>query len=295
MLELDRLKVERQTHPDLSPLSPFLLTVEYAEHARREFHADSHYALQICMVLHGEAEVILEDSVRTCFPGEIWWTMCWEPHAYRLLGRRNFVIAVNIDIEQLGDCGPFSGCNWLLPFIADPAIRFSPRDDRERGEYLAEGKALLHLARRHQTNWRMEAWLRIHRLILQSVNAMEHTHPELCEGGGIHEQFSRIKPVLNAVWTAEAPPPSLTAAAKLCSLSTSRFSELFRKSMGVSYGKFALRVRMSNAARDLISGRLTQDEIAERWGFFDASHFCHAFKSFYRTTPKQFVMRKSLI
>ena len=63
--------------------------------------------------------------------------------------------------------------------------------------------------------------------------------------------------------------------------------------MGVSYGKFALRVRMSNAAKDLMSGRYTLEEIAIKWGFFDSAHFCHSFKKFYGVSPSKFVSRKN--
>ena len=104
--------------------------------------------------------------------------------------------------------------------------------------------------------------------------------------------FTRIRYALNKVWSSETRPPSLSEAARMCSLSPSRFSELFRRTMGVSYGKFALRVRMSNAAKDLLSGRFSLDEIAQKWGFFDSAHFCHSFKSFYRVSPRQFVSRK---
>ncbi|MBO5959854.1 MAG: helix-turn-helix transcriptional regulator, partial [Lentisphaeria bacterium] len=88
-------------------------------------------------------------------------------------------------------------------------------------------------------------------------------------------------------------PPSLSEAAKMCALSPSRFSELFRRTMGVSYGKFAIRVRMSNAAKDLLSGRFSLEEISQKWGFFDSAHFCHSFKKFYRISPSQFVSRKT--
>lgn len=65
--------------------------------------------------------------------------------------------------------------------------------------------------------------------------------------------------------------------------------------MGVSYGKFAIRVRMSNAAKDLLAGKLSLDEVAQKWGFFDSAHFCHAFKKFYRVSPGQFITRKPLV
>ena len=95
-------------------------------------------------MLHGSAEVIFEDFNRTFQEGELWWNMCWEPHAYRFTGKRNFVLAINIDVEQLGSCSPFSGCNWLAPFVASPEERYCPETDRERRYILHTGKELYH-------------------------------------------------------------------------------------------------------------------------------------------------------
>ena len=292
---LNEIPVERQTHPDLSLLSPFGLAVEYSEHPGTDFHGDSHYALQICIVLHGKAELILANQTRTYGPGELWWTMCWEPHAYRLAGKRNFVLAVNLDIEALGDCGPCSACDWLTPFTADPAERYLPRNDSQRTEIVNTGRRLFHLHCRQPPNWKIEAWLLIHQMILNAVNRMNENQSDPGRRSGTFRAFARIRNALDTIWRLDARPPSLSEAAKLCSLSPSRFSELFRESMGVSYGKFALRVRMSNAARDLLTGRMTLEEIAEKWGFFDSAHFCHAFKKFYMTSPGRFVTRKSFI
>ncbi len=244
-------------------------------------------------MLHGAAEVIFEDFNRTFQEGELWWNMCWEPHAYRFTGKRNFVLAINIDVEQLGSCSPFSGCNWLAPFVASPEERYCPETDRERRYILHTGKELYHLYRHQESNWRIACWLLIHQLLLYAINRMEWTELDGTMERESANSFSRIRQALNRVWTSEARPPTLTEAAKMCSLSPSRFSELFRRTMGVSYGKFAIRVRMSNAAKDLMSERFTLEEIAEKWGFFDSAHFCHSFKKFYRVSPSQFVSRKN--
>ena len=295
MADLSRIKVEKQTHPDLSILSPFDIASEYSRLPSDEFRGDSHYALQVCIVLHGAAELVFEDYTRIYRSGELWWNMCWEPHAYRFIGKRTFVVAVNLDVEQLGACSPFGGCNWLVPFIAESRLRFCPVSKKDRSFVLETGKTLFHLSRKKENNWKIRSWLMIHDLLLLAIRRMEQSAQQPDDMEKRRESlnsFSRIRYALNKVWSSETRPPSLSEAARMCSLSPSRFSELFRRTMGVSYGRFALRVRMSNAARDLLSGRFALDEIAQKWGFFDSAHFCHSFKNFYRVSPRQFVSRK---
>ncbi len=288
METLNQIKMERQTHPALSVLSPFDLAFEYRAGADREFKGDFHYALQICFVLNGKAEMMMESFNGTYSKGDIWWNMCWEPHAYRLTGRRNFVMAVNLDAEQLGACGPYGGCNWLLPFIVQPGKRFTVKTPEERAQILSFGKRLYRLYREQGAMWQISAWLLIHELLLFVIVRLKDEVPELASP----HAFSRIRNVLNNVWNSEKKYISLSEAAKLCGLSASRFSELFRQTMGVSYGKFALRVRMSNASKDLLSGKFSLEELAQKWGFFDSAHFCHTFKKYYRISPGQFCRTK---
>ncbi len=292
MDSLKSIKVEKQTHLELSVLSPFGIVAEYSSGPYAFFRGDSHYALQICIVLHGEAETMLENFSARYGTGDLWWNMCWEPHAYRLSGKRNFVIAINIDMEQLGACSPFDDCNWLAPFTANPEQRYRPRSDEERAYILDVGRKLFHFYRKRGNNWRISSWLLIHEMLIFAINRMNHPDPDIKLEKSSHNSFMRIRKALNRVWVSNARPPSLAEAAALCSLSTSRFSELFRMSMGGSYGKFAARIRMTNAAKDLLAGHYSIEEIALKWGFFDASHFGHAFKKFYRISPGQFVSHK---
>ncbi len=286
---LDQVRMERQTHPGLSVLSPFDLAFEYRKEPDPDFRGDSHYALQICFVLNGGAEMMMESFNGSYGKGDVWWNMCWEPHAYRLTGRRNFVMALNLDVEQLGACGPFGGVSWLLPFSVEPEKRFLPATPEEREKVLSYGKRLYRIYRTQDKNWKLSAWLLIHEFLLYVSGRIGDS------GTAAHDSargLSRIRAVLNAVWESGGKPMNLAAAAKLCGLSSSRFSELFRQTMGVSYGKFAMRVRMSNASRDLFAGKFSLEEIAQKWGFFDSAHFCHTFKKFYRMSPGRFSREK---
>ena len=280
------IRLEPQDHPSLNGESPFGIVCEYHRGAQQELRGDVHYALQISIVLLGAAEAVFGGWRHEFRPGELWWTMCWEPHAYRLTGDRNFVMSVNLHIDDLGNCGPCSGADFLAPFTAPPERRYRPRNDAERAEVDAFARKLLRMYGRRTPNWETHCWLLIHEFILR---AAERTAAGQ-EISGVAPRMARIRKAVALVRQSPVPP-TLAEAASACFLSVSRFSDLFRSAMGVSYGQFALRVRLAAAAADVRGGVLPLSEIAERHGFCDASSFCHAFRKVYRCTPGEFRAR----
>ena len=282
------IKLESQAHPSLTLASPFNILWEYGRGPQEELKGDVHYALQISIVMCGSAEVVFGDRPHIFHAGELWWTMCWEPHAYRLLSPRNFIMSININIDNLGNCGPCSDADWLAPFTVDPKVRYCPDTEEDRRHISAISRKLLHAYSRKIPNWQTHCWLMIHQLIL---HASERISVLQTETNNVNVSMSRIQKAVSLVRTSKVPP-SLEIAAQSCSLSVSRFSYLFHNTMGVSYGQFALRVRLTNAANDVRTGIYTLNEIAERHGFCDASSFCHAFRKVYRCTPNEFKARK---
>jgi AraC-like DNA-binding protein len=81
---------------------------------------------------------------------------------------------------------------------------------------------------------------------------------------------------------------SINEAAKACSLSPSQFSKLFKKLMGIPFSKFALRYRITEAARQLIETDDPIKYIAVKWGFTDTSHLNHSFIEHYAVSPKEY-------
>lgn len=72
------------------------------------------------------------------------------------------------------------------------------------------------------------------------------------------------------------------------SLSPSHFALLFRNHQGETPRRFIQNARLKRAKALLKEGDLTVKEIAAACGYVDAAHFCHAFKTHTRLTPKQF-------
>lgn len=284
---LSAVQMEAQNHPDLTARQPFQLLWEYGVGPEANFRGDVHYALQISVVLHGEVEVAYEDWSRVFHSGELWWTICWEPHAYRQLAPRNLILTVNVSLDDLGQLGPVGGTvDWLRPFIVPPAERYCPRTFAERQQLLKWCHQLSRWYRRRPSNWLARCWLAIHDLVLEAV-ARIPASTTLDNTPGIQTRLERLQPALALV--REHPiPPTLSEAAAACNLSVSRFSELFRITLGRSYGHFALRARLDQCAADLRSGQFVLKEIARRHGFCDASSLCNAFRRVFKCTPTAF-------
>ena len=280
------MRMIEQEHPLLTPQQPFQLLWEYAAGPEMLFHGDVHYVLQISIVLHGRVEVSYEDWGRICAPGEMWWTMCWEPHAYRCLARRNLILTINLGMDDLGQIGPVgSAADWLAPFAAPPQQRYCPADAGERAALLAWCRKLARHYRKPAAHGRAHCWLALHELVLQAAERIPAQAGQ--SSADLRPRLDRLQPALELVRSSPISP-SLREAAAACRLSVSRFSELFRRTLGKSYGHFALRARLDQCAADLRSGQFVLKEIATRHGFCDAPSLCNAFRRVFKCTPGEF-------
>ncbi len=286
---LDEVRLEKQRHPGIVPGRPFDLAWQTGG-PQQELHGDLHGALQLTIVLVGAAEVVLPDHTMYCEAGDLWWTMSWEPHAYRMLGKHNFLLSINLDAGQLGNCAPFGKVDFLLPFSAPGTLRYQAQNLEARLAVAAMARRFFRLYWRKAPHWEYRIWLELHEFLLTAVESIAarnlHTPPAAGD-------YTRILPAVTAARREQGRPPSLAAAARLCSLSSSRFAALFRRCMGTSYGQFALRVRLAAAARDVAAGTLTLADIAQKWGFCDSSSFCNAFRKVYRCSPAGYRRRGS--
>ena len=284
---LSELDVVTNRHPQLTPAHPLELFWNY--HGPESFYrADVHYVLQLTIVRFGEIEIAYENYRRICHAGDMWWTFCWEPHAYRALGRRNFIVTINVNLDDLGEIGlPGSSINWLAPFSAPPAKRYCPRNQMERNYIQQWGTRMLHIYHRYPATWKAQCWLNFHSLLLYAIDRLPETTENQENASDIRVCLERLRPALELVRTSLVTP-NLQSAASVCHLSVSRFSELFRKALGQSYGHFALRAKLGHCASDLKNGRLLLKEIAQRHGFSDAAGLCKAFRRVYHCTPQEF-------
>ena len=285
---LSELEVVTSRHPQLTPDHPLEVLWDYYAGPETFYHGDVHYVLQLSIVRHGQIEIAYENHRRTCRSGDLWWTFCWEPHAFRCLDKRNLIMTVNVNLDDLGEIGLLgSSVNWLAPFSATPDKRYCPRTDDERDFIQKWADHMTHVYRRRPSNWLPQCWLDFHRLLLHVINRLPENTGTQENASDIRSYLERLRPALELVRTSPVTP-DLKTAASVCHLSVSRFSELFRKALGKSYGHFALRAKLGHCAADLKNGKFLLKEIAQRHGFCDAAGLCNAFQRVFHCTPTEF-------
>ena len=245
---LSELEVVTSRHPQLTPDHPLEVLWDYHAGPETYYHGDVHYVLQLSIVRHGQIEIAYENHRRTCRSGDLWWTFCWEPHAFRCLDKRNLIMTINVNLDDLGEIGLLgSSVNWLAPFSATPDKRYCPRTDDERDFIQKWADHMTHVYRRRPSNWLPQCWLDFHSLLLHVIN-------RLPENTGTQENASDIRSYL------ERLRPAL----------------------------FALRAKLGHCAADLKNGKFLLKEIAQRHGFCDAAGLCNAFQRVFHCTPTEF-------
>jgi AraC family transcriptional regulator len=80
----------------------------------------------------------------------------------------------------------------------------------------------------------------------------------------------------------------LTELADLVEMSHCHFARLFKKSTGISPGRYLTECRLERATSLLEAKDLCIDEIAQRTGFSSHSYFCRMFRKHRSVTPDQY-------
>lgn len=266
--------------------NPFIVE-RYSRDLHKQLYADMHYNFQIIIVLSGLEEMVYPTFRTVLASGQLCWTSCWEPHACRTTRPNTEMMALTLSPEQLGSASPLQDINWMAPFLAPPAVRPQAHSRAMRQCVHAAAAEIWHLEQRRSVGWRTLQWLKIHELI---VHLIAGWHPlQSVRKLPLHqEQLTRILPAIAQMKNSRHQLPSLTDAAHICGLSRSQFSALFSRATGVSFGQFAIRARISEAARLLRTTPLPVKVVASQCGFSDISHFYHVFRHHFQYPPAEF-------
>ena len=74
--------------------------------------------------------------------------------------------------------------------------------------------------------------------------------------------------------------------AKVCHVSRSHLSALFKKEVGCSFPEYLVNFRIHKAAKLLKEENLRVSEVAELVGYQDVAHFSKIFKKYMGVSPK---------
>ena len=111
------------------------------------------------------------------------------------------------------------------------------------------------------------------------------------ELSGLHENSEGMRYIKRAMEYAEKEFETANSkdAAKLCNLSYSYFSRLFKKVMGKSFTEYVMSVKINESKKLLAKGEKSVTDIAMELGFSSVSYFAKQFKKETGLTPYKFV------
>lgn len=285
----DRMMIgdyERPARLDLSEEQPFTYA-EFDCSVSRDIDFHMHYAMELGMVIQGAMERFTPEGRVILRSGDVWLNSLLEPHSWRVSEPSTRIGVFHILPEFLAALffQEAPGLRLMAPFTVPPAARPHTTD-------LSRPQILDVAARLRAVPETPLKVVRVRLLLEELLVMLEEQWVPPARKAQTRESFGRVASAVELVF--ESPGYlTTTQAAKACGLSRNRFHQLFMECMGISFADFALRHRLSNAARELRRSREPVKAIASRWGFADVSHFHRLFSELYRCAPG--VYRKEAI
>lgn len=127
----------------------------------------------------------------------------------------------------------------------------------------------------------------------EAARAVEYMTELLKNKSGVREYSTAIQEVIEYVDKHYGERISLAQISEAIYLSQSYVSTLFKKETGKKFSNYLQEVRLEKSREMLLQTRLSVQEIADRTGFFDASHFSHVFKERYGLSPLEYKKSKN--
>jgi len=263
------------------------VTVGHSRHAAegRTPLFDMHYPLEMGVVLAGRTRRIYRDAWSDCAPGDVWFCGIWEPHGYQILAAPCetlvFVVWPPLLVNLHWPEAP--GIHWMAPFVVPVPQRPRVTPDAAGGIVAAAQRAEA-AAQAAAATRAAHIRLAFLELLLQVIECDPARDAPAHPSVGAYQD---ITPALQLALGARRLVTNVEAA-RACGLSRDRFIRAFRRLMGVSFAKFALRRRLGGAADQLVNTQAPIKAVAAAWGFTDPSHLHRLFVAHYGCSPRAF-------
>jgi AraC-like DNA-binding protein len=177
---------------------------------------------------------------------------------------------------------------WLAMFAASPDRRPIDISPEARAQVRRVAHSLWSEIREANDHWELMVGLDVSRLLVTLSRAWQRAADEGPSRRGDPTELSRLMPAIAMASQDLKAKVGPREAAAACGLSPSRFHHLFRRTLGLSYGRFRLRARLAHAAHRLLTTDMPIEAIAEETGFVDASHLYRRFISQYGRSPGEY-------
>ena len=130
-------------------------------------------------------------------------------------------------------------------------------------------------------------------LSLYFSNSDENAN-ENCPFMANEETISQLRQVKNIIVDQMADPPSLEELSKTVGLNIKKLKQGFKEIYGVPVFSFLLNYKLEFSKKLLIENQLNVNEIGNKIGYSNSSHFIAAFKRKFGITPKQFTKQNNI-
>jgi len=271
------------------PLNPALPVCLYAGRLRGpgDLQTHMHRGLELGIVLENAEEFVIGGHRFVARAGDVWLCGMWEPHSWRLPKGETSQLVFTFLPESV-DQTISPDHSWMDMFAAPPELRprVTTREMRER--VLDTAQSLLREVMQERPAWHVIVRLELLRLLVELNRSWQAPGQSDRSAGARIEVLERIMPAVRLVQPHLKQRVRVEDAARLCSLSVSRFHFMFQQAMGTSFGRFHLRSRIGFAAHRLLTTSLPVDVIAKEEGFADASHLHRNFLRQCGCTPAHY-------
>lgn len=241
---------------------------------------DMHFGLELGVVLSGRMRRHYRSWDTELEAGQVWLCGVWERHGWEVVAGtcRRLVMVVLPRALHEARLTNLPELDWIAPFRVPPQER-----PQVRGGKRAEALAIA---------WRLARNLQGTNAALLSLLATLELLLLLFEGSGLSPEQPPVpegcyQAAERALEFALSRRGRVTTreAAEACAMSSRAFATGFESAMGISFARFVLRHRLSEAARQLLHTDDPVEAVAARCGFSHPSHFSHCFRRHYRVSP----------
>ena len=252
-----------------------------------------HRGMDVGILLTGEYELQYGDYLFTPERGDVWLGGMWEPHSWRVTQAGTSSVQVCFLPEILEEQHEH-GLDLLRMFTVPASQRPRVITENMRQQTLAAAARIQQEVQHKRLGWTMVIKMELVQLL---VLLLREWQPPSSSSGSIIKatDLARIVPALALAHDRTDGRVTPREAAAACNLSLRAFHEVFKRTMGLSYGKFCLRSRLAVAAQALLDTDLPVQAIADRTGFADGSHLHRAFTSHYGCTPSEYRRRAQTV
>ena len=203
-------------------------------------------------MLSGKLGRVFADATFVVERGDVWLVAAWEPHGWQALEPKTRSLFITFLPEFLGG-ETLGGIPWLNLFSIPASQRPRVTTEEARARVLAIAEELRDEIENRPLGWQDAVRHGVLRLLLVLRRNWQPPSSVALPPPVYASALERLMPAMNTLHASPASRVGLSKAAAACGLSPSRFRQVFRETVGLSFGQFCLRSRIAFVAHQLLS------------------------------------------